>query len=317
MDATRPLDLAGGDPTPLPDQLILDCWYLPPEGDQSWRDRDARRIFGGDGKSEINETGTQPVPAAVETGCEEPAFETPATVPILLPFAVATAAMVFVTAVSAPGILTARFWSSPEPRLSPTPVIARASDAALPGQSSAARSLPDMLRPSVTEAEPARLAPEPVHMADVAVNAQTGQTAAEALAPATDPRPAAVQTRNRTGRTARLAAVKTAPSDPPSGRSATAGPPAVADVPISTAPPSDAGPTAPDWKAQAAQWDKLANDIRARSGKCAPSSAADPAPSYTDAPTAADWRAQAAQWDQLANTIRARSEKNRAGPAVP
>ena len=34
----------------LADQWADENWYLPPSGDQSWRDLEARRLFGGDGE---------------------------------------------------------------------------------------------------------------------------------------------------------------------------------------------------------------------------------------------------------------------------
>ena len=103
----------GGDFAALADQLIQDAWHLPPEGDQSWREQDACRIFSLDGQHDIND---EPPAQEEDDAPLEPVFRAPRVVGVLLPLALATVIVFFTVAFSAPEILTARFWTAPEMR---------------------------------------------------------------------------------------------------------------------------------------------------------------------------------------------------------
>lgn len=120
----RPLDGAGKDRSTLADQWVDRNWYLPPGGDQSWREREARRRFGGDGEERVNDAGYPPPvdPATDEAGGSYGiGVKRGRTLGILLPISLAACAVLFVP-IFMPRILTSDFWAPYEPKAPATPV---------------------------------------------------------------------------------------------------------------------------------------------------------------------------------------------------
>jgi hypothetical protein len=238
---------AGSDFAALADQLIQDSWHLPPEGDQSWREQDAQRIFSGHGKDDINEE-----PPAVEDGDtpgdesdgrDEPGFMPLRPAGILLSLALATGLMFVVIIVSAPQILTAGFGSAPLPSKTGTgaaPVpIDFATVAPLAPAPALSTAMVKGLRPSVADNVHAA-SPPARELAHKAATSNGNHRAANRLAEA-----AAVKSVPRT-KQARLRPIGEAyfashTSAVPARKTASA-----------------------DWKAEVARWDERANAIRAR-----------------------------------------------------
>src|SRR5215469_3739176 len=116
LKSERQPDLSGADFGTLADQLIQESSYLPPEGDQSWREQDARRIFSGQNEDEVNPTEDVPTAAArEEEALPGPSLESPKALGILLPVSLATFVMVIAVTFSMPEILTTGFWSGAKP----------------------------------------------------------------------------------------------------------------------------------------------------------------------------------------------------------
>jgi hypothetical protein len=221
---------ADSDFAALADQLIQDSWHLPPEGDQSWREQDAQRIFSGHGKDDINEE-----PPAVEDGDtpgdESDARDEPSSMPlrpagILLSLALATGLMFVVVIVSAPQILTAGFGRAP--------VAA------------------ENLRPSLADSGPVAL--PPTFEADKAATSNGNLPIAHAPVKAT-----VAETVPKHPASVRLATAKAPRAKP--GRVRPIGEAYFA----SHTPAVPARKTASaNWKAEVARWDEKANEIRAR-----------------------------------------------------
>jgi hypothetical protein len=237
---------ADSDFAALADQLIQDSWHLPPEGDQSWREQDAQRIFSGHGKDDINEE-----PPAVEDddapGDESDVRGEPGLplrpAGILLSLALATGLMFVVVIVSAPQILTAGFGSASFPSnkaSGPAPVaIDFASVAPLVPAVASNTATAKGLRPSL--ADNVHAAPPPAREVARKVATSNGN----------------LRTENRLAKTADA---RTAPRTKqsrlrPIGEAYFA----------SHTPAVSARKTASaDWKAEVARWDERANEIRAR-----------------------------------------------------
>jgi hypothetical protein len=249
----RQPDAVRGNFEAMADRLIDDAWHLPPEGDQSWRETDARRIFSSDGKRDINDEPAvryeEDAPPAEEEKPREPVFQPPRSVGVVLPLALATFIVLLIMAVSAPEVLTARFWATPEARTASQTAVTPARMASIaPVQAmEASRDL----RPSLARDERARgvaalatgdgALPKVDHM----------QTKAEVRKKAKPPI-GAVPARFARGHSPyKLAAAEvTAASD--------------------TSPPAadtTSSPVAMDWKTEAAKWDRMASIIRARREK--------------------------------------------------
>ena len=102
----------------LADQWADENWYLPPGGDQSWRDREAQRLFGGDGEELIDERQDRPRldPSTDEVGGSyEPGFKHRGALGIALPLLLAASAA-FSVPVFMPQVLTSGFWNPYEPK---------------------------------------------------------------------------------------------------------------------------------------------------------------------------------------------------------
>jgi hypothetical protein len=234
------------------EQLIEDSSYLPLEGDQSWREQDARRIFSAQSEDEVNYEDYAPADVAAESDdtSAEPRLESRKVVGVLLPISLATFVMVLAVTVSMPEILTGGFWSDAGSKRSPDAAMTSANAAPAPGK----------LRPSL--AENVRPVARPVQTTDK-LKAPPRQVAQAAPGPKAE-RPAPVT-------------VATAERLPPIGsktrsakRSRTLSLADKLDAAYAAMPapqPAANESTVVDWKAQAARWDELANKIRARSGK--------------------------------------------------
>lgn len=118
-DANMPSDKAAQDFSALTDQWFDKNWYLPPEGDQSWREREARRLFG-DGKTDVGEDDPpaveQPGPVVDEVPYESGLHRVKAR-HIVLPVSLMACALLAVGAVLAPKILTPGILGPQEPKL--------------------------------------------------------------------------------------------------------------------------------------------------------------------------------------------------------
>jgi hypothetical protein len=97
----------------LTDQWIDKNWYLPPGGDQSWRDREARRIFG-DGENPVNDRSDSGAVRA--NGSYEAGFRHAGSRNILLPVSLVACVIVIVGALVLPQILTPALWGPREPK---------------------------------------------------------------------------------------------------------------------------------------------------------------------------------------------------------
>ena len=250
--ANRP-DAAGDDLAALADQLIQDSWHLPPGGDQSWREQDALRIFSGHGKDEINDTEE---PSAIEDidpsddgndAPYQPGFKPPGRFGILLPLAMATGLMLLVVAVSAPGILTSAFWNTPAAKAAPEAALAPVNmvNAAVTARQMNI-SAPDKLRPSL---------------------AYDGQIAHARTLVAKAKHPAsttvAVARHDRITK-ARLAQASVARGSVPHAKRGRLPPIGEAYFASHAITAKSTKTAAMDWKAEAAKWDEMANQIRAR-----------------------------------------------------
>lgn len=120
MKAVKPLDGADEDLAALAEQWVDQNWYLPPGGDQSWRDREAQRLFGKDGKKRINDDDGR---ARIEeagpmadggTGAYAPGFRRPRN--ILIPVSLVACGVVLAGAIMVPQILPSGFWGPREPK---------------------------------------------------------------------------------------------------------------------------------------------------------------------------------------------------------
>ncbi|HEY2837274.1 MAG TPA: hypothetical protein VGI89_11945 [Rhizomicrobium sp.] len=215
---------------------------MPLEGDQSWREQDARRIFSGRGEDQINHGEALPAEEAAEANdaLPKPGFEAPKALGIVLPLSLATFVVVLAVTLSMPEILTASFWNNTQTKRAPEVAIAPVSmaDAAplTPVVHEAAQS---KLRPSL--AEGARPVARPVGTTDKA-KALPGRQIAQAAPSVTASTMGQAQQKVRAKR-GRL---------PPIGETYFA---------------SRAHTTrtaSADWKVEAAKWDESAAQIRAR-----------------------------------------------------
>jgi len=117
-DANTPSNKAAQDFSALADQWFDKNWYLPPEGDQTWREREARRLFG-DGKDaaveedlSVIEQPDQPVnetAAPYESGLRRARN-------VILPISLAACVLLFGAAIFVSKILTPGIWGPHEPK---------------------------------------------------------------------------------------------------------------------------------------------------------------------------------------------------------
>lgn len=120
--AHTPPDGTERDFATLADQWVDKNWYLPPGGDQSWREREARRLFGGDGEEAIEELMSKKEdrrrvspPTDEEGGSYESGFKRRRALGIVLPVLLA-ACVVFFVPIFMPQVLTSDFWVPYEPK---------------------------------------------------------------------------------------------------------------------------------------------------------------------------------------------------------
>ena len=122
----KPSDGAERELAAMADQWVDKNWYLPPGGDQSWRDREARRLFGGDNNEAIGEqppVGLDDRAAGGAEGSYQPGFKRTGALGAILPVSLAACIVLFVGAILVPRVLTPDFWGPREPKtLSATPV---------------------------------------------------------------------------------------------------------------------------------------------------------------------------------------------------
>jgi hypothetical protein len=234
----------------LADQFLQSSRHLPPEGDQSWREQDAQRIFSGHGKDETNQeppAAEDADPADGESDAHyEPGFPPLRPGVVLLSLVLATGLMFAVVVVSAPGILTAGFWNAPGSRSAPAPVDVAG---AAPVVQAAIPHAAETLRPSL--ADSGKAASPPLRAA--AVQAATSHRKIRiAQAPAKAP-------------VAKTLVAKVAGAKVPAHTKRHRLPPIGEAYFASHAPAVAARKTASaEWKAEVARWDELANQIRAR-----------------------------------------------------
>ena len=252
-------DSTGADFATLADQLIQESSYLPPQGDQSWREQDARRIFSEQSEDDINPEEAPPAEIAAreeEDALSEPGFRSPRALGILLPVSLATFVIGMAVTFSMPEVLTAGFWNPSGSVRSPdvvavTPVSVANAAPLAPAPHEAG---PSKLRPSL--AESVHPAVSPVHMADkvkTLPDRRVAQAAPSSVAPkAISSRPpdhmvadmGMGQTEQKPrARQSRL---------PPIGEAYFASHAHVAEK------------TSSDWKTVVAKWDERAAQIRAR-----------------------------------------------------
>jgi hypothetical protein len=208
MKALKPLDEAEQDLAALADQWVDRNFYLPPGGDHSWREREAQRLFGNDGKEPINDEANVPpagwaAPAAGEAnGPYEPGFRRAGARNILLPVSLAACALLFAGGFWISQILSSGFWGPQEPKIPPAtphminvaaegkamPALAYAGDPDLDGNRAANRPRPRPPGPAIAPAKadgkgtPPRLRPPIVAKPD-APDAKPVVRAAKAQAP--------------------------------------------------------------------------------------------------------------------------------------
>jgi len=115
----KPSDGSERELAAMADQWVDKNWYLPPGGDQSWRDREARRLFGGDNNEAIGEQ--PPVGSGNRAaGSYQSGFKYTGTLGAILPVSLAACIVLFVGAILVPQVLTPVFWGPSEPKtLSP------------------------------------------------------------------------------------------------------------------------------------------------------------------------------------------------------
>ena len=233
----------------LADQFIQESAYLPPQGDQSWREQDALRIFSGQGEDEVNPTEDMSTEVVQEEPLPEPGFDSPKVLGILLPVSLATFVMVLAVTFSMPEILTGGFWSggkrAPDAAIAPAAIaqisVANATPFA-PQQTSGSTRL----RPSLVE--DARPIARPVQTADVKASAdhrQVAQAAPTIVAAA----PAAEAT-----------TIRQAPQKPRAKRGRL---PPIGEAYFASHT-SGARKASADWTIEAAKWDEAAAKIRMR-----------------------------------------------------
>lgn len=118
----------------LADQWADENWYLPPGGDQSWREREARRLFGGDGEEPVNDREDPPPVDRIDPLTDEMhAGPRPKRIRALgaaFPLLLAAGAVLFVP-IFMPQILTSDFWAPSEPKASSVAPVQLASQAAI------------------------------------------------------------------------------------------------------------------------------------------------------------------------------------------
>jgi len=117
-DANTPSNRAAQDLSALADQWFDKNWYLPPEGDQSWREQEARRLFG-DGKDAAGEDDLsaieQPDPAIGETAAS---YESGLhrTRNLVLPISLAACVLIVAGVLVVPKTLAPGIWGPQEPK---------------------------------------------------------------------------------------------------------------------------------------------------------------------------------------------------------
>jgi len=249
-------DSTGADFATLADQLIQESSYLPPQGDQSWREQDARRIFSGQSEDDVNHEEAEPVEGSgeEEDAPSEPGFRSPKALGILLPVSLATFVIGMAVTFSMPEVLTAGFWNPSESARAPdivavTPVSVANAAPLAPAPHDAGLS---QLRPSL--AESVHPAVRPVHTADkvkTLPDRRIAQAAPSSIAPKAISSPPPDRMAANMGQTQQKPRAKHGRL-PPIGEAYFASHARVAEKASS------------DWKTVAAKWDERAAQIRAR-----------------------------------------------------
>lgn len=122
----------------LADQWVDKNWYLPPGGDQSWREREARRRFGSDGEEPVNDDAYPSAAAPDDPTTDEMRrvygnrFKPSRALGILLPVSLAACAVLFVP-IFMPRILTSDFWTPYEPKASSATPVQMMTQTAMEG----------------------------------------------------------------------------------------------------------------------------------------------------------------------------------------
>jgi len=123
------LNDAARDLTALTDQWFDKNWYLPPGGDQSWREREAERLFGGHAEQPSGDTENPP---PVEQGemdrADEPGFRRARNV--MLPLSLAACTILLVGAVAIFRLLPSGIWGPHEPKTLPVTPVRMMTEAA-------------------------------------------------------------------------------------------------------------------------------------------------------------------------------------------
>ncbi len=129
IEAQSPSDDAERDLGALTDQWVDQNWYLPPGGDQSWREQEARQRFSRPGEQPINNEEDSPPLASVDQavgdleGAYQPGFRRAGALSLVLPISVAACVMLFAASFLVPQILRSDLWGPVEPQaLSGTPL---------------------------------------------------------------------------------------------------------------------------------------------------------------------------------------------------
>ena len=135
INAQASVDAAGQDFAALVDNWIDQNWYLPSGGDQSWREREAQRLFGRDGEKSVDENDEATSFKSENSSADEigaPSdldFKRGRLLNILLPISLITFVMVLSVALSAPEIFKSSYWAaggSKAPSVSPVRVVSAA-----------------------------------------------------------------------------------------------------------------------------------------------------------------------------------------------
>jgi hypothetical protein len=139
-DANTPSDGTEQGFAALADRWADKSGYLPPGGDHSWREQEARRRFGSENASPENTDSPSEMDRAANEidGVYDPGFKRPWALNILLPVSLATCVVFAVVVFLMPGISTSGLWGPDEPKALPdTPL--RVIDAAGPDENVTSR----------------------------------------------------------------------------------------------------------------------------------------------------------------------------------
>ncbi|HEY4275782.1 MAG TPA: hypothetical protein VGM68_09875 [Rhizomicrobium sp.] len=216
MNGDEPSDGAQPGFASLTDQWIDTNWYLPSDADQSWREREAQRLFGGkdavDSGEPLPVEADSPAPNTMD-GAYQPEFKRGWALNVLVPVSLATGALLIAIVFLMPGVWTAGFWGLHEPNAPPdmprvmsdtaiaTQATPRMIEASVPDQATikAVRApLPQQIAPVVAPREIGSVVPLPKprpQMPDLAKQDRQNDTLAARVAKALPVRKAAPEKR--------------------------------------------------------------------------------------------------------------------------